>query len=91
MSIEERVQLVRLLAEHLGDNDITERHISLDSVSKDLLLNAAEGIRSELDLSIVAGVALNGIDCRLMFLNEEASPQIDELVAKGFAIYVRKI
>ena len=53
MRVEERVQLVRLLAEHLGDEDITERHMSLDWITEDLLLNEAEGIISELELSIV--------------------------------------
>ena len=88
MSTEERVQLVRLLAERLGDNDITDRHVQLDRVDKRMLLHAAEGCISELDLNMVGAVAMGAIDCRLVFLTKEINEETDGLLNRGFAIYV---
>lgn len=91
MSTEERVQLVRLLATHLGNDDITDRHVVLDHVDKNLLMSAAEGCITELNMTIVAGVAMDGIDCRLVFATEEKNNQIDDLVTRGLAIYMDSV
>ena len=91
MNIEQRVQFVRLLSNYLGENDITDRHVVLDRVDETLLLHAAEGMITELNLSTLAGVALDGIDCRLVFLNAERNSETDDLVNRGLAIYRNRV
>lgn len=96
MTIDERIKLVQLLSTYLGEGDVTDRHIVLDKVSDDLLLKEAEGMYSELDLSILAGVALGGIDCRLVFTDEECECpatrlKMRVLVEDGFAILVESL
>lgn len=88
MTVQERVQFVRLLSTYLGENDITDRHVQLDRVDKRMLMHAAEGSLSELDLNVVGAVAMGAVDCRLVFLNEEMNEGPDNLVNRGFAIYV---
>lgn len=88
MNVEERVQLVRLLVAHLGDDDNTDRHVIMDKVEGESFPTDFEGCITELSLSVVAAVAIDSMDCRLIFLNKERNTQIDHLVDSGFALYM---
>ena len=91
MSIEKRIEVVRLLAQHLGPEDITDRHVTLDRVDKSYLLHAAEGMATELTLDILGAVAIGAMDCRLVFLEQERTREIDDLVNRGLGVYMNRV
>jgi hypothetical protein len=90
MNTQQRVELVRLLGRHLGDDDITERHVILDKVDKRMLLHAAQGIATELCLDILGATAMGAIDCRLIFDPSEANEQTVQFVNKGLAVFINE-